>query len=365
MKVLFISTYPKESASCRYRILQYFPLLERNQIRCSFNGFLNSSAFKILYSKGRYLQKIYYFIVGTMRRLYCLLFLARGHDLIFIHREVFPLRIGLFDSILKLINRPIVLDLDDAIFLSQPYEDRIISRLKQPKSVYNLVRDSACVIVCNPYLKDYLLKYNPGIEVIPTAVDGDLFKPVPKEARQKKLVIGWIGSHSTARYLESIYGVLQRLAKKYDFIFKVVGSGMPIEIPGVEVLNQDWQLEREIADFQQLDIGVYPFPDNEWVRGKPSFKTVEYMAVGIPGVISAAGVSLQIVKDGVNGFLASTQEEWYQKLALLIEDPQLRKEIGMNARKTFEEEFSLKANFTKVLEAIKTAGRNQYYGRHK
>jgi len=358
MKVLFISTYPKESASCRYRILQYFSLLEKNQIRCSFNSFLDSCAFNMLYLKGRYLQKLYYFILGTLRRLHCLIFQARRYNLIFIHREVYPLRISLFDKILKLTNRPIVLDLDDAIFLRQPYEDKMLSKLKQPKSVYNLIRDSAYVIVCNQYLKDHLLSYNPNIEIIPTCVDGDLFRMAHKDMQNRKITIGWIGSHSTAEYLRPIYSVLQRLAQNYDFIFKVVGAGTYIEIPGVKIVNQDWELDREVLDFQQLDIGVYPFPDNEWAKGKTGFKTVEYMAVGIPGVISAAGVSRQIVKDGVNGFLASTEDEWYQKLSLLIENPQLRKQIGINARKTFEEKYSLNANFAKLLEVIKKAAKN-------
>ncbi|MDD4214679.1 MAG: glycosyltransferase, partial [Bacteroidales bacterium] len=94
---------------------------------------------------------------------------------------------------------------------------------------------------------------------------------------------------------------------------------------------------------QEFDIGIMPLPDDEWSRGKCGFKGLQYMALGIPAVLSPVGVNTEIVQDGVNGFLAANDEEWIEKLSLLIESPDLRKKIGLNGRKTIVEKYSFNA----------------------
>jgi len=63
-------------------------------------------------------------------------------------------------------------------------------------------------------------------------------------------------------------------------------------------------------------------------------------------------VNKEIIEDGVNGFLANTEEEWIEKLSRLIEDPGLRMRMGKAGRKTIEERFSLKYNAPRFYQVI-------------
>jgi hypothetical protein len=76
---------------------------------------------------------------------------------------------------------------------------------------------------------------------------------------------------------------------------KVIGSGRAkIEIPGVEVENCEWALEREIEDLQSFDVGLYPIVNDAWAVGKSGFKAIQYMSVGVPYVVSPVGACAEI-----------------------------------------------------------------------
>jgi glycosyltransferase involved in cell wall biosynthesis len=79
------------------------------------------------------------------------------------------------------------------------------------------------------------------------------------------------------------------------------------------------------------------------------------MAAGLPVVASAVGVNTQIVRHGVNGFLASNAEEWRAAITTLCADPALREKMGREARKTVEENYSLDAvidSLASLLEGV-------------
>ena len=97
------------------------------------------------------------------------------------------------------------------------------------------------------------------------------------------------------------------------------GSYVPPVSPTLTVRR--WSLDRELEDLHGFDIGIMPMPDTEWTRGKCGFKALLYMACGVPPVCSPVGMTTDIVQDGQNGLLATTTEEWIEKLSLLVENP--------------------------------------------
>jgi len=366
MKILFIEPYPTEGPSSRYRVEQYIPYLKNNGIKCTVRPFISSKFFKIIYQKGYHLKKIFFFFQSSTRRFFDL-FTAMHCDIIFIHLEAFPFGPSVFEWILKKSGKKIIYDLDDAIYLgiTSPI-NRFLKLLKYPSKVMKILTISNHIITCNEFLADFARKYNKNVTAIHTSVDTDRFVPKIRDANDanQDITIGWIGSHTTAPYLEELKNVFHQLSLKYKFNLKIIGAGKHnLKIPGINVINMDWQLENEIEEFQSLDIGVYPLPENKWTLGKTGFKTIQYMSVGIPCVVSNVGSNKNIVEDGVNGYLANTKEEWIEKLSKLIEDPELRKRMGLAGRKTVIEKYSVKVNAPKLLEILQNAYNEKYLKR--
>ncbi len=342
MNILFLVPYPEEGPSNRYRIEQYLPYLRQLGHYYWVRPFWNSRAYRILYKNGYYFKKAFYFFLGTLNRFIDILAVFK-YDVVFIHRESYPFGPPFFEWLIHKFKKPIIFDFDDAIFLQNfNPANRIYRFLKFSSKTKKIVNMSSAVIVANKFLEEYALRYNSRVYIIPTSIDTEKFTIKKRDAG--KLVIGWIGSPTTSPYLNIIFDAMRKLSGRYDFVFKIVGAGKPVVIKGVNIQNCDWQLEREILDFQSIDIGVYPLPDTLWVRGKAAFKAIQYMSVGVPVVASPVGMAKEIIQDGVNGFLAGSDEEWVKKISILIEDRDLRARIGLEGRKTAEQKFSVKAN---------------------
>jgi glycosyltransferase involved in cell wall biosynthesis len=103
----------------------------------------------------------------------------------------------------------------------------------------------------------------------------------------------------------------------------------------------------------EFDIGIMPLTDDEWTRGKCGMKLLQYMSLEIASVGSPVGVVQEIVNDGINGFLASSNSDWENVLSELIQNPLLRKSSGEEGRRTVVERYSLRNWFPKLLELYK------------
>lgn len=358
MRVLFLVPYPTEGASNRYRVEQYLPYLKREGIKYSLRSFWGSFAYKTLYKDGYYFRKVFFFIWGTLCRIFDILTIFR-YDIVFIHREAYPIAGAFFEAVISLLQKPIIFDFDDAIFLSASSRpNNFIERFKNPGKVASIIKRSKYVISGNSFLASFALRYNRSIAVIPTPIDTDKYYPDNRSPRNK-IVIGWIGSATTLDFLKSMKEVFVRLSKEFPNVrFKIVGGDFSI-LGLSSIISKPWSLVEEIEDLKGFDIGIMPMPDNDWTSGKCGFKAILYMTMGIPCVCSAVGVNKEIILDGNNGFLANSEEEWIGKLSLLVRDAELRKRLGDAGRKTVIDRYSLKANAPKYLDILKKAyGKN-------
>ena len=154
---------------------------------------------------------------------------------------------------------------------------------------------------------------------------------------------------------------MQSLAKKHEFVLKIVGAGLEkVEIDGVKIENLSWNLEREVSDFQSLDIGLYPIKtsgsaSSEWILGKSGFKAIQYMAVGVPFVVSPVGVCAEIGVPDETHFSATSDEQWYNSLDKLLSDAALRGRMGASGRKYSLAHFNLPGRAEILAETFQRA----------
>ncbi len=345
IRVLALVPYPTGRApGQRYRIEQWAPLLRREGVHVAFSPFLSQRGMEVLYEPGHAAAKAEEVLRGYLRRLGGVLRTASA-DAVFVYREAALLGPAWIEQLLA-FRRPLVFDFDDAIYLADTSQANAWSRmLKSARKIETICRVARHVTVGNEYLATYARDHARAVTVVPSTIDTDVYRVKPR-ARNRVPVIGWTGSATTVRYLTTLTPALMRLREKREFELRVIGAKVDIE--GLAVRCLPWRAETEPDDLRALDVGLMPLPDDEWSRGKCGMKALQYMALGIPPVVSPVGVNATIVRDGVNGFHACTEEEWIDRIALLLEDEPLRRGLGAEGRRTVEESYGARAHAPRV-----------------
>ncbi|TRX49350.1 glycosyltransferase family 4 protein [Fulvivirga sp. M361] len=345
-KVLFICLHrPGRSPSQRFRFEQYLDFLDEEGYDCSHVHLLNEKNDRIFYAAGKYWQKLFILIHSTLTLINQSFF--KKYDIVFVQREAFMLGTSYFERRMAKRSK-LIFDFDDAIWKQQTGEikskNRFFYFLKNPNKTKHIIRAAQMVFAGNQYLADFALPMNPNVKIIPTTIDTIAYHVVPKR-ETGKVCIGWSGSFSTIIHFKHILEALKELKKKYQdkIYFKVIGDGSFTD-EDLEIQGVSWQQETEVKDLSEIDIGIMPLPDDEWTKGKCGLKGLQYMALGIPTIMSPVGVNTDIIKDGVNGFFASSDPEWIQKLSILIDSPLMREKMGIEGRKVVKERFSVEAN---------------------
>ncbi|MBN2668095.1 MAG: glycosyltransferase family 4 protein [Bacteroidales bacterium] len=352
-KILFLSPYPVDKApSQRLKYEQYFSVFEKAGYEVHSNSFFSEKLWSILYDNGHFFAKFILTAIAYLKR-FGTLFLLRKYDLVYIHLWVTPIGMPIFEWLVSKISKQLVYDIDDMVFLGHASKaNAYIKSLKGRRKMIYLMKVSKHVITCTPKLDEFVRQYNQNTTDISSTVDTEnRYHSKENYHKHTPIVIGWSGSHSTSKYLYLLKNVFVKLAKKYSIQLMVMGDA-DFYIDGVDVTAVEWKEAIEIATLEKFDIGVYPLPDEPWVYGKSGLKAIQYMALGIPTIASAIGTNFRIIEDGLNGFLATNEDEWFEKLSLLIENAELRKKLGQAGRNTVVEKYSVEANKGKYLSVF-------------
>ena len=360
MKVMALASYPIQAAATRYRLSQFVAPLQERGIEMSVHPFLDTQTFQALYRRKSLPRTVAGLVKSTFMRSLDLVE-ARKAEVILVQREAMIFGPPAFEWFTTRVGkRPMVLDLDDATYVSytSPTYGGLGRMLKWFSKTDDLIRWARVVVCGNNSIAEYAAGKGAQTRIIPTVVDTEVFRPSPRPGDNAAPVLGWIGTHSTFRYLQTIFPVLSNLAQRYPIRLKIVGAGQDkIDLQGVEVENLPWDLAREVADFQSIDIGLYPINDLNpmWASGKSGFKAIQYMAVGVPYVATPVGGSGEIGEPGLTHLFARSASEWQSALEELITNSERRREMGDAGRAHALRHFALNDQADKLAEALREA----------
>lgn len=354
MEVLALASYPVEAAATRFRLQQFAEPLRKREITLTIRPFIDAELFAELYHRESWARTSVGLIKSSFRRLRDV-FAARRADVILVQREAMMFGPPVIEWLTtRVMRRPMILDLDDATYVSytSPTYGRVANFLKWFSKTDELIRLAQVVVCGNESIADYVSRKGTRSILVPTIVDTDIFRPANRSEGSDEVVLGWIGTHSTFPYLESIFPVIQDLARRHRIRLRIIGAGKDdIVVPGVKVENLAWNLKREVNDFQSLDIGLYPIIEEfypGWASGKSGFKAIQYMAVGIPYVASPSGATTTIGETGVTHLLARTPDEWDRALEELITNPDRRRAMGAAGREHVIKNYALEDQADKL-----------------
>jgi glycosyltransferase involved in cell wall biosynthesis len=352
IRVLALVPYPTgRVGGQRYRIEQWARSLGAEGVEVAFSPFLSSRGMDVLYRPGHTSIKAREMLSGYFKRL-----TEATHrlsaDVVFVYREAALLGPAWLEKVFSW-RVPLVFDFDDALYLRDTSPANAWSRrLKasgKPAAICRLARH---VIVGNDLLADFAGEHTPAVTVVPSTIDTDRYQVQPRPSNSLPIV-GWTGSATTLPYLTALGPALKRLRQNQDFELRVIGCQTQIE--GMRVRCIPWDAETEVEDLRPLDVGLMPLPDDEWSRRKCGMKALQYMALGIPPVVSPVGINTKVVRDSVNGFYARTEQEWVDRITILLNDESLRQAFGKEARKTVEESYSAAAHAPCVGQILRDA----------
>lgn len=342
-KVLIISAHrPDRSPSQRFRYEQYIPFLEEHGYEFTYSFLISEKDDEFFYQQGHYIQKAGVLLKSLFIRVKDV-FRANSFDLIFIQREALMLGTSVFERLLSKKKTPVIFDFDDAIwFPNVEGGNKALSFLKRPEKTKEILKYCDYVIAGNQYLADYAKQFNDQVTLIPTTIDMSYHQL--KEEKPSEVCIGWTGSFSTLPYFESILPVLAKLKLEFPKLkFKIIVDEDKY-YSEIDTHTTVWTKETEIDELNKIAIGVMPLPSDEWTKGKCGFKGLQYMSLKKACVMSGVGVNTEIIQSGKNGFLANTEDEWYESLKSLMVDEQLRSEMAGKGYTTIKERYSVEGN---------------------
>ena len=355
MRVFAVASYPVEAAATRYRVVQHLPHLRKQGIEVEFSPFVNSATFRGLYDRRRLARTAIGLGAAFFKRLREVAMFKKA-DVLFVQREAMLFGPPWFER-LAAARLPIVLDLDDPTYLGTvaSVHGSFVAKVRWQHKGDQLIRLASIVLCGNPTIAAHVEDLGVEARLVPTVVDLQQFRPV-EGPRPAVPVLGWIGTHATYPYLETLFPVLQRLREKYPFTVKIVGSGGPApDLGPLAVEHAEWRLDREVDDFRSIDIGLYPLLDEPYARGKSGFKAIQYMAVGIPFVTSPVGVCATIGEPGRTHFLAAGATEWGSALEKLLSNRELRAEMGSRGRQHAMERYTVEQHAAALGGALRDA----------
>ncbi len=321
-----------DNPATRFRIGQFIPALERagwsvdlrtNRTPSPWRSTVRNPALRYVSERrGVWRRRVSRFL--DIRK-------AADYDVVFLNRDVLESDIR-FERYLLRRNPRLIFDFDDAIFLGREAHAAWVCRR------------AAWVTAGNADLAGFARLFTDRVTVLPTVIDTDAYAAAAARPAGSRFRLGWSGSDLSIRQTLFPYvNLLARLQRRLGFEFVIMTRPRP-RLPESPLRwnYEEWDERKETRLASYFDAGIMPLTSDEFQRYKCGCKILQYMASGLPAVASRVGVNVRMIEEGRGGFLASTEEEWFDAVGRLMSCDRTAREMGASGRAYVEKNFSLR-----------------------
>ena len=215
-------------------------------------------------------------------------------------------------------------------------------------------------------------KKKEDIIVVHEGADIEVFKPREKDKEimirynlKDKIVITFVGGIEKHDNLDMVVEAAKSLCEVHKNVkFLIVGDGK--YLPNVKELVKNNNLEeffvftgwipfRIINTYLSVsDIAILVYSNTMITRYVGTTKLYEYLACGIPVVSHDLLGTREILGNSEYGllFTCDDKEMFTEKLKKLIEDPELRKDLGKKSREIVVEKYNVLKQAKKIVDAM-------------
>jgi glycosyltransferase involved in cell wall biosynthesis len=265
---------------------------------------------------------------------------VRSYDAVLVQKKLF--RSGKVRYLRR--NTPrLIYDIDDAIWYPHGKEHTFFTNLRNAWRLKAIARAADLCIAANNVIAEHLRNLTDRVTVLPLGLDGQRWQEKLNLDTSDVLRIGWAGHPVNLPYLEAIEpGLAQAQVDRPNLEFAIF-CGKPPGFRSLKFRHIRFQPDAEVEAIRSFDIGILPLPPGPFAAGKSPIKGLQYMATGIPTVLTPLGATRDMFQEGETGLFANSAEEWHRAIARLARDPALCLQMGKRARAVFEERYELKS----------------------
>lgn len=348
MKILFVTYYTDQTASCRYRSFQPARALSQAGIQTE-------------------VKLIYALRTRDIDTADVVIFQRIPQAAWYFHQFHLPAGLilrrieKLFDYACR--HKPTGIDLDDRIFLPAGSIKTGVPGDFLP----SLLKKSRFAIASTAELVVELRAFQPTATVIRNALDfgiydrlqasgyaNSIIRTIESWKRQRYFVFGWVCGKDHREDFEPFGLIIQAMPHDLRSRIKLLliggGAREANRFSNFVSSTKSIAWQELPAILSRLDGNLAILKDSSLNRCKSELKLIEAGYFGIPTVASHIGVYAELIKDGETGLTASGPEEWIEKIRLLIEHPTLKQKIGGQARQLVIRDYDLKKRVVEYSE---------------
>lgn len=301
-------------------------------------------------------------------------FALKWADLIVLMRVDWSERSRRLIETAKELSVPIVFDIDDVIFIKE-YADLFCRALNQTdEKTRRLFRgefaDFEKVFQVCPFAtasteyiagkmremgKTAYVIHN-GFNAAQQRIAGEALR-LPKPSR--RYIVYMSGTKTHDRDLMQAIPALTRIVREYDDVyFRLIGyfddSMLPPELTEKTETAPFMSWKKLMRFAAENTINIAPLDtENPFCHAKSELKYFEAAIAGVPTVASPTDTFRRCIVSGVNGLLASGDDEWYAGLKALLDNPSLYSAIRASAMREAQKKYSPQAIAAEAMAAYR------------